>query len=254
MKIISWNVNGLRAVVKKGFKDFFDRIDADIFCIQETKMQIDQLDKETKSIFDEYYEYWNSAERKGYSGTAIFSKQEPISVKNGIGIEEHDNEGRVITLEYEEFYLVNCYTPNSKRELERLPYRMIWEDEIRKYLKKINSIKPVIYCGDLNVAHNEIDLKNAKSNKGNCGFTDEERGKMTKLLNSGFIDCFRYKYPNKENSYTWWSYMGKAREKNIGWRIDYFIVSDKIKGKINDVIIHDDIMGSDHCPVELDIF
>ena len=254
MKIISWNVNGLRAVVKKGFKDFFDRIDADIFCIQETKMQIDQLDKETKSIFDEYYEYWNSAERKGYSGTAIFSKQEPISVKNGIGIEEHDNEGRVITLEYEEFYLVNCYTPNSKRELERLPYRMIWEDEIRKYLKKLSSIKPVIYCGDLNVAHNEIDLKNAKSNKGNCGFTDEERGKMTKLLGSGFTDSFRFKYPNKTDSYTWWSYMGKAREKNIGWRIDYFIVSDKIKDKINDVIIHDDIMGSDHCPVELDIF
>ena len=254
MKIISWNVNGLRAVVKKGFKDFFDRMDADIFCIQETKMQIDQLDKETKSIFDEYYEYWNSAERKGYSGTAIFSKQEPISVKNGIGIEEHDNEGRVITLEYEEFYLVNCYTPNSKRELERLPYRMIWEDEIRKYLKKLSSIKPVIYCGDLNVAHNEIDLKNAKSNKGNCGFTDEERGKMTKLLGSGFTDSFRFKYPNKTDSYTWWSYMGKAREKNIGWRIDYFIVSDKIKDKINDVIIHDDIMGSDHCPVELDIF
>ena len=254
MKIISWNVNGLRAVVKKGFKDFFDRMDADIFCIQETKMQIDQLDKETKSIFDEYYEYWNSAEKKGYSGTAIFSKQEPISVKNGIGIEEHDNEGRVITLEYEEFYLVNCYTPNSKRELERLPYRMIWEDEIRKYLKKLSSIKPVIYCGDLNVAHNEIDLKNAKSNKGNCGFTDEERGKMTKLLGSGFTDSFRFKYPNKTDSYTWWSYMGKAREKNIGWRIDYFIVSDKIKDKINDVIIHDDIMGSDHCPVELDIF
>jgi len=254
MKIISWNVNGLRAVVKKGFKDFFDRMDADIFCIQETKMQIDQLDKETKSIFNEYYEYWNSAERKGYSGTAIFSKQEPISVKNGIGIEEHDNEGRVITLEYEEFYLVNCYTPNSKRELERLPYRMIWEDEIRKYLKKLSSIKPVIYCGDLNVAHNEIDLKNAKSNKGNCGFTDEERGKMTKLLGSGFTDSFRFKYPNKTDSYTWWSYMGKAREKNIGWRIDYFIVSDKIKDKINDVIIHDDIMGSDHCPVELDIF
>ena len=254
MKIISWNVNGLRAVVKKGFKDFFDRIEADIFCIQETKMQLDQLDEETKSIFDEYYEYWNSAERKGYSGTAIFSKQEPISVKNGIGIEEHDNEGRVITLEYEEFYLVNCYTPNSKRELERLPYRMIWEDEIRKYLKKLSSIKPVIYCGDLNVAHNEIDLKNAKSNKGNCGFTDEERGKMTKLLGSGFTDSFRFKYPNKTDSYTWWSYMGKAREKNIGWRIDYFIVSDKIKDKINDVIIHDDIMGSDHCPVELDIF
>ena len=254
MKIISWNVNGLRAVVKKGFKDFFDRMDADIFCIQETKMQLDQLDEETKSIFDEYYEYWNSAERKGYSGTAIFSKQEPISVKNGIGIEEHDNEGRVITLEYEEFYLVNCYTPNSKRELERLPYRMIWEDEIRKYLKKLSSIKPVIYCGDLNVAHNEIDLKNAKSNKGNCGFTDEERGKMTKLLGSGFTDSFRFKYPNKTDSYTWWSYMGKAREKNIGWRIDYFIVSDKIKDKINDVIIHDDIMGSDHCPVELDIF
>ena len=214
-------------------------------------MQLEQLDKETKSIFNNYYEYWNSAERKGYSGTAIFSKEEPISVKNGIGIEEHDKEGRVITLEYEDFYLVNCYTPNSKRELSRLSYRMVWEDEIRSYLKKLDKIKPVIYCGDLNVAHNEIDLKNAKSNMGNCGFTIEERGKMTKLLNSGFVDSFRYKYPNKTDSYTWWSYMGRAREKNIGWRIDYFIVSDRIKSKIKDVNIYDKILGSDHCPVEL---
>ena len=254
MRLITWNVNGLRAAVKKGFKDFFDNIDADIFCIQETKMQVEQLDNETKEIFNKYYEYWNSAIRKGYSGTAVFSKKEPISVKYGMGIEEHDNEGRLITLEYEDFYLINCYTPNSKRELERLPYRMIWEDELRKYLKELDKTKPIIYCGDLNVAHNEIDLKNSKSNIGNCGFTYEERGKMTELLNSGFIDTFRYKYPTKEDSYTWWSYMGRAREKNVGWRIDYFIISDKIKGKINDVIIHDDIFGSDHCPVELDIF
>ena len=254
MKLISWNVNGLRAVIKKGFKSFFDEIDADIFCIQETKMQLEQLDSDAKKIFDNYYEYWNSAERKGYSGTAIFTKKEPISVTNGIGIEEHDKEGRVITLEFENFYLVNCYTPNSKRELSRLSYRMIWEDEIRSYLKKLDKIKPVIYCGDFNVAHNPIDIKNAKANIGNCGFTDEERGKMTKLLSSGFIDSFRYKYPTKTDSYTWWSYMGKARENNIGWRIDYFIVSDRIKNKINDVIIYDGIMGSDHCPIELDIF
>lgn len=254
MKLISWNVNGLRAAVKKGFKDFFDDIDADIFCIQETKMQIDQLDKETKSIFDNYYEYWNSAVRKGYSGTAIFTKKEPISIKYGMGIEEHDNEGRLITLEFENFFIVDCYTPNSKRELERLDYRMVWEDELRKYLKKLDKIKPVIYCGDLNVAHNEIDLKNAKSNIGNCGFTYEERDKMTKLLSSGFVDTYRYKYPTKDDKYTWWSYMGRARENNVGWRIDYFIVSDRIKNKINDVIIHDDILGSDHCPVELDIF
>ena len=254
MKLVTWNVNGLRAVTKKGFKNFFDEIDADIFCIQETKMQINQLDNEIKNIFNEYYEYWNSAERKGYSGTAIFTKKEPISIKNGIGIEEHDNEGRVITLEYEDFYLINCYTPNSKRGLERLPYRMIWEDEIRSYLKRLDKNKPIIYCGDLNVAHKEIDLKNAKSNMGNCGFTEEEREKMSKLLNSGFTDAFRYKYPNKTDSYTWWSYMGRARENNVGWRIDYFIVSDRIKNKINDVIIYDDIFGSDHCPVELDIF
>lgn len=254
MKLVTWNVNGLRAAVKKGFKNFFDEIDADIFCIQETKMQYSQLDIEMESIFSKYYEYWNSAERKGYSGTAIFTKKEPISVTNGIGIEEHDNEGRVITLEYEDFYLVNCYTPNSKRTLERLSYRMIWEDEIRAYLKKLDKIKPIIYCGDLNVAHNEIDLKNAKSNMGNCGFTLEERGKMTKLLSSGFTDSFRYRYPNKTDSYTWWSYMGRSRENNVGWRIDYFIVSDKIKNKIDDVVIHNDILGSDHCPVELDIF
>lgn len=253
MKLISWNVNGLRAAVNKGFKEFFEEIDADIFCIQETKMQLEQLDIFMEMIFSGYHQYWNSAEKKGYSGTAIFTKEEPISVKYGLGIEEHDNEGRLITLEFDKFYLVNCYTPNSKRTLERLPYRMIWEDVLREYLKSLDEIKPVIYCGDLNVAHQEIDIKNAKSNVGNSGFTNEEREKMTILLNSGFVDTFRYKYPDKEDSYTWWSYMANVRAKNIGWRIDYFIVSDRIKENIEDAGIHLEILGSDHCPIELKI-
>ncbi len=249
MKLISWNVNGLRAAINKGFMDFFKQIDADIFCLQETKMQEGQAEL----ILEGYYQYWNSAIKKGYSGTAIFTKIKPISVSYGIGIEKHDQEGRIITLEFEEFYMVNCYTPNSKRELERLEYRMEWEDEIRKYLLALNNKKPVIYCGDLNVAHEEIDLKNPKTNHHNAGFTDEERTKMTELLNSGFTDTFRYLYPEKENAYTWWSYMMKAREKNVGWRIDYFIVSNSIKEKIKEAKIHSEIMGSDHCPVELEI-
>lgn len=249
MKLISWNVNGLRAVVNKGFMDFFKQIDADIFCIQETKMQEGQIEL----ILEGYYQYFNSAIKKGYSGTAVFSKQKPINVNYGIGIEEHDQEGRIITAEYEKFYLVNCYTPNSKRELERLEYRMIWEDEIRKYLKKLEETKPVIYCGDLNVAHKEIDLKNPNTNHHSAGFTDEERNKMTELLEKGFVDSFRYLYPEKENCYTWWSYMMKAREKNVGWRIDYFITSNSIKNKIKESKIHSEVMGSDHCPIELDI-
>ena len=253
MKLISWNVNGLRAVITKGFKEFFDTIDADIFCLQETKMQEDQIDDNIKNIFQNYYSYWNSAEKKGYSGTAIFSKKQPIGVTYGIGIEEHDKEGRVITLEFENFYMVNCYTPNSKRELERLEYRQIWEDEFRKYLLKLNETKPVILCGDLNVAHKEIDLKNPKTNRRNAGFTDEERGKMTELLSAGFTDSFRYLYPDKTESYSWWSYMFKAREKNAGWRIDYFIVSKSIEEKIEESYIYSEVLGSDHCPVGLDI-
>lgn len=253
MKLISWNVNGLRAAINKGFKEFFEEINADILCVQETKMQLEQLDIFMEMIFNGYHQYWNSAEKKGYSGTAIFTKEEPINVKYGLGIEEHDNEGRLITLEFSKFYLVNCYTPNSKRTLERLPYRMIWEDALREYLHTLDKIKPVIYCGDLNVAHQEIDIKNAKSNIGNSGFTNEEREKMTILLNSGFVDTFRYKYPDKEGSYTWWSYMANVRERNIGWRIDYFIVSDRIKENIEDAKIHSEIFGSDHCPVELKI-
>ena len=249
MKLISWNVNGIRACLNKGFEEFFKEIDADIFCLQETKCQEGQVDL----VFKGYTSYWNSAEKKGYSGTAIFTKIKPINVTYGIGIEEHDKEGRVITLEFEKFYMVNIYTPNSKRELERLGYRQIWEDEIRKYLLNLNKTKPVIICGDLNVAHKEIDLKNPKSNRRNAGFTDEERNKMTKLLDAGFIDTFRQIYPNKENCYSWWSYMGKARERNVGWRIDYFIVSKDMKEKIEDAKIHSEIMGSDHCPVELDI-
>ena len=253
MKLISWNVNGLRAVINKGFEEFFKGINADIFCIQETKMQEEQLEEKINTIFNGYKMYWNSAEKKGYSGTAIFSKKEPINVKYGIGIEEHDKEGRVITLEFEKFYMVNCYTPNSKRELERLDYRMIWEEAFRNYLLELNKKKPVILCGDLNVAHKEIDLKNPKTNRRNAGFTDEEREKMTELLNSGFVDSFRYLYPDKTDIYTWWSYMFKAREKNAGWRIDYFIVSDNIKDKIKESYIFSEIMGSDHCPVGLDI-
>ena len=249
MKLISWNVNGLRAALKKGFEDFFLKEDADIFCIQETKMQEGQIEN-----FDlkGYLQYWNSAIKKGYSGTAIFTKIEPKTVTYGIGIEEHDKEGRVITLEFEKFYLVNIYTPNSKRELERLEYRMIWEDEIRKYLTNLDKKKPVIMCGDLNVAHKEIDLKNPKTNRRNAGFTDEERGKMTKLLQTNFTDSFRYLYPERI-AYTWWSYMGNARQKDVGWRIDYFIVSNKIKEKIKEATIYKDIYGSDHCPVGLEI-
>ena len=253
MKLISWNVNGLRAAVNKGFDDFFKKENADIFCIQETKMQEDQLDENIKGIFKEYNSYWNSAEKKGYSGTAIFTKKKPMDVTYGIGIEEHDKEGRVITLEFENFFMVNCYTPNAKRELERLDYRMVWEDEFRKYLLKLNESKPVVMCGDLNVAHEEIDLKNPKTNRRNAGFTDEERGKMTELLNAGFTDTFRYLYPDKPDMYTWWSYMFKAREKNAGWRIDYFIVSKSIENKIKESYIYSEIMGSDHCPVGLDL-
>ena len=249
MKLISWNVNGIRACVNKGFKDFFNQINADIFCVQETKCQKEQIELE----FEGYTSYWNSAEKKGYSGTAIFTKQDPINVVYGIGIEEHDKEGRVITLEFEKFFLVNIYTPNSKRGLERLDYRQVWEDEIRKYLLKLTKTKPVVMCGDLNVAHKEIDLKNPKINHNNAGFTDEERNKMTELLNAGFIDTFRNKYPDKEEEYSWWSYMGQAREKNIGWRIDYFLVSKDIKENIEDAKIHQEVLGSDHCPVELDL-
>ena len=249
MKLISWNVNGIRACVNKGFEDFFKTIDADVFCIQETKCQEGQIELE----FEGYTSYWNSAEKKGYSGTAIFTKQKPISVKYGIGIDEHDKEGRVITLEFEKYYIVNIYTPNSKRELERLDYRCIWEDEIRKYLLELNKKKTVIMCGDLNVAHKEIDLKNPKTNHHNAGFTDEERNKMTELLDAGFTDSFRYLYPEKENQYTWWSYMGHAREKNVGWRIDYFIVSNDIQSNIKDAYIFPEIYGSDHCPVGLEI-
>lgn len=249
MKLISWNVNGIRACLTKGFEKFFKEIEADIFCIQETKCQVGQVDLE----FEGYKSFWNSAEKKGYSGTAIFSKIDPIKVTYGIGKEEHDKEGRIITLEFENFYLIDNYTPNAKRELERLDYRMIWEDEIRKYLLKLNKKKPVIMCGDLNVAHKEIDLKNSKSNRGNAGFTDEERGKMTELLKAGFTDSFRYLYPDKENAYSWWSYMGRAREKNIGWRIDYFIVSKDIEKNIEEANIYPEILGSDHCPVGIDI-
>lgn len=249
MKLISWNVNGLRAALNKGFNEFFNEVNADIFCVQETKLQEGQIEFAPEG----YNVYWNSAIKKGYSGTAVFSKIEPNNVKYGIGIQEHDQEGRVITLEYEKFYLVNCYTPNSQRELTRLEYRMKWEDSFREYLKKLNTLKPVILCGDLNVAHNEIDLKNPTTNRHNAGFTDEERKQMTELLNSGFTDSFRYLYPDKKECYSWWSYMFHAREKNAGWRIDYFIVSNDIKEKIIDSKIHSEIFGSDHCPVELDI-
>ena len=260
MKLVSWNVNGIRACVKKGFSDFFSKIDADIFCLQETKMQIADIEKNkdikeimNMPVFNNYFLYCNSAEKKGYSGTAIFTKKEPINVSYGIGIEEHDKEGRVITLEFEDFYMVDIYTPNSKRELERLDYRQIWEDEIRKYLLELNKNKPVIMCGDLNVAHKEIDLKNPKTNRGNAGFTDEEREKMTELLNSGFTDSFRFLYPERTDAYTWWSYMGHARYKNIGWRIDYFIVSNDIKEKIKKAEIYPEVIGSDHCPIGLEI-
>lgn len=249
MKLISWNVNGLRACITKGFEGFFKEVDADIFSIQESKMQEDQAEE---IQFDGYYRYMNSAIKKGYSGTITFTKEKPINVTYGLGIEEHDQEGRIITLEYDKFYLVNCYTPNSKRELERLDYRMVWEDELRKYLKKLEETKPVVYCGDLNVAHEEIDIKNPSTNHHSAGFTDEERNKMTTLLNSGFIDTYRTLYPEKVE-YSWWSYMRQAREKNIGWRIDYFITSESLKKNIKDAKIHTQVLGSDHCPIELDI-
>ena len=249
MKMVSWNVNGLRACVQKGFLDFFNEINADIFCVQETKLQQGQIDLQ----LDGYYQYWNYAEKKGYSGTAIFTKTEPLSVSYGINIEEHDTEGRVITLEYNDFYFVTVYTPNSQNELKRLSYRMQWEDDFLKYLKQLESSKPVIFCGDLNVAHNEIDLKNPKTNRNNAGFTNEERAKMTALLDSGFTDTFRYFYPDKEGVYSWWSYRFKAREKNTGWRIDYFCTSESLDDKLRDAKIHTDVFGSDHCPIELDI-
>lgn len=249
MKFISWNVNGLRACVQKGFLDFFNSIDADFFCIQESKLQTGQIDLDLPG----YHQYWNYAEKKGYSGTAIFAKNEPLSVSYGIGIDEHDKEGRIITLEYDNFYLVTCYTPNSQNELKRLPYRMQWEDDFREYLKTLDAKKPVVLCGDLNVAHNEIDLKNPKTNRKNAGFSDEERAKMTELLGSGFTDTFRYFYPDAEGIYSWWSYRFKAREKNAGWRIDYFITSKRINDKLKKAAIHTDVLGSDHCPVEVDI-
>ena len=249
MKLVSWNVNGLRACVKKGFLDYFHQINADIFCIQETKLQEGQIDLE----LDGYHQYWNYAVKKGYSGTAAFTKVEPLSVRYGLGTNESEEEGRILTLEFADFILVNVYTPNSQRDLARLSYRLEWEDRIREYLKELALVKPVVLCGDLNVAHNEIDLRNAKSNIGNSGFTNEERGKMTTLLQSGFIDSFRHFYPDKEGSYTWWSYMNKVRERNIGWRIDYFIVSESLCNRLKNAEIHSDVMGSDHCPVLLEI-
>ncbi|HML33149.1 exodeoxyribonuclease III [Sporomusa sphaeroides] len=250
MKLISWNVNGLRACLGKGFEDFFHTIQADIFCVQETKMQQSQ----SELVLPGYEEYWNSAIKKGYSGTAIFTRLKPLSVAYGMNMEEHDQEGRIITLEFEEFYLVNVYTPNSQRELMRLSYRTQWEDDFRAYLLRLDQLKPVIMCGDLNVAHQEIDIKNPKSNRKNAGFTDEEREKMTCLLQAGFTDTFRFLYPDKENAYTWWSYMMNARARNIGWRIDYFVVSSRLKESVKEAVIYPDIMGSDHCPVGLEIF
>lgn len=250
MKLISWNVNGLRACLNKSFLDSFAALDADIFCLQETKMQQGQAEVELPG----YEQFWNSAEKKGYSGTAVFTRVKPLNVTYGIGSAQHDCEGRAITLEFEDFFLVTCYTPNAQRELTRLGYRMEWEDELRAYLRGLDGKKPVILCGDLNVAHQEIDLKNAKSNRGNAGFTDEERAKMTELLAAGFVDSFRYLYPDQTGAYSWWSYMGRAREKNVGWRIDYFIVSESIGDKIRDSVIYPEVTGSDHCPVGLDIF
>lgn len=244
---ISWNVNGLRACIKKGFLDAFEKLNADCFCLQETKLQPDQIDLDLPG----YHQYWNSAVKKGYSGTAIFTKTEPIQVSYGMGIEEHDQEGRIITAEFDTHYLVTCYTPNSKRALERLDYRMIWEDDFRNYLKKLEERKPIVLCGDLNVAHKEIDLANPASNRKNAGFTDEERNKMTTLLQAGFTDTFRYLYPDKTEAYSWWSYFAKSRERNIGWRIDYFLVSQSLNSRIKEARIHPEIEGSDHCPVEL---
>lgn len=249
MKLVSWNVNGIRACVKKGFLDYFNSVDADIFSIQETKCQDGQISLE----LDGYHQYWNYAERKGYSGTAVFTKKEPLSVSYGIEMEEPDTEGRVITLEFSDFYLVNCYTPNSKRDLTRLGYRLNWEDAMKEHLLKLNAHKPVIFCGDLNVAHNEIDLKNPKPNMGNSGFTEEERQKFSSLLQSGYVDSFRYFYPERTDAYSWWSYMSKVRERNIGWRIDYFVVSEKLVPSLKEAAIHHEILGSDHCPVVLEI-
>ena len=249
MKLISWNVNGLRAVVGKGFVDIFNGLDADIFCVQETKLQAGQIDLELPG----YEQYWNYAEKKGYSGTAVFTRVKPLNVTYGLGIEQHDTEGIVITVEYETFYLVNVYTPNSKDGLARLPYRMDWEDVFRMYLKMLEESKPVVVCGDLNVAHEEIDLKNPKTNRKNAGFSDEERGKMTELLDAGFIDTFRYFYPDKAGEYSWWSYRFNARKNNAGWRIDYFIVSEALKERLKGASIHQEIFGSDHCPVELEL-
>lgn len=246
-KLISWNVNGLRACMQKGFADFFKAANADIFCLQETKLQEGQIDLELSG----YHQYWNYAEKKGYSGTAIFTKEEPISVSYGIGIEEHDHEGRVITLEFQNFYMITVYTPNSQDELKRLTYRMKWEDDFLAYLKKLEENKPVIVCGDMNVAHKEIDLKNPKTNRKNAGFTDEERNKFSSLLESGFTDTFRYFYPDLEGAYSWWSYRFKAREKNAGWRIDYFLTSKSLNDSLKDALIYKDIFGSDHCPVGL---
>ena len=248
MKLISWNVNGLRAIMGKNFMEFFKEIDADCFCLQETKLQEGQIEMNLPG----YHQYWCYADKKGYSGTAIFTKKEPLSVRYGIGIDEHDHEGRVITLEFEDFYLITVYVPNSQDELRRLDYRMKWEDDFKAYLKELEKTKPVIFCGDLNVAHKEIDLKNPKTNRRNAGFTDEERGKMSALLDDGFIDTFRYFYP-EEVVYSWWSYRFRAREKNTGWRIDYFICSEALKDRLKDAKIHTEVMGSDHCPVELDI-
>ena len=249
MKLLSWNVNGLRAIVGKNFMEAFQSLDADIFCLQETKLQEGQIDLPLPG----YHQYWNYAKKKGYSGTAVFTKQEPLSVSRGIKQAQHDQEGRVITLEYDGFYLVTVYTPNSQNELARLNYRMEWEDAFRAYLEGLDRKKPVIFCGDLNVAHQEIDLKNPKTNRRNAGFTDEEREKFTQLLKAGFVDTYRHFYPDTEGVYSWWSYRFKAREKNAGWRIDYFLVSERIKEKLTDAKIHTEIMGSDHCPVELDI-
>lgn len=247
MKFISWNVNGIRACKDKGFPEAFKTIDADFFCLQETKMQAGQLDL----AFDGYESYWNYAEKKGYSGTAIFTKHKPLNVTYGLGIEEHDHEGRVITLEMENFFLVTCYTPNSQDELRRLEYRMTWDDAFREYLKKLDEKKPVVICGDLNVAHQEIDLKNPKTNKRNAGFTDEERGKFTELLAAGFTDTFRHFYPTDEGKYSWWSYRFRAREKNAGWRIDYFLTSKRLDDQLVSAGIHNEVFGSDHCPVEV---
>ena len=249
MKLVSWNVNGIRACVTKGFMDFFNQVDADIFCIQESKVSEGQINLDLPG----YHQYWNYAEKKGYSGTAVFSKKEPLTVSYGIGIEEHDHEGRVITLEFENFYFVTVYVPNSKQELERLDYRMEWEDAFLQYIEGLQEKKPVIYAGDLNVAHKEIDLKNPKTNHHNAGFTDEERGKFSQVLEHGFIDTFRYFYPNQEQIYSWWSYRFKAREKNAGWRIDYFVASGSLKDKLQGAAIHTEVMGSDHCPVELTV-